>query len=101
MGLNCSTYWVKRVHKTSQVTVAIKNLLVLKLGLILRFKASLRSVYLQLLNTPSPSNPHILCAGNQRRGTLSFTRMQFFLVAIINFVFDQICAVIPIGIDSI
>ena len=39
--------------------------------------------YLQLLNTPSPSNPHILCAGNQRRGTLSFTRMQFFTVEFI------------------
>ena len=41
--------------------------------------------YLQLLskrvNTPSSSNPHILCAGNQGRGTLNFTRMQFFLAS--------------------
>ena len=34
--------------------------------------------YLQVWNTPSPSNPYLLWSGNQRRGTLSFTRMQFF-----------------------
>ncbi len=38
--------------------------------------------YLQLLNAPFPPNPGILCAGNQRRGTLSFTRMQFFLFVV-------------------
>ena len=26
--------------------------------------------YLQLWNAPSPSNPYLLCSGNQRRGTL-------------------------------
>ncbi len=34
-------------------------------------------------NTPSPSKPYLLWSGNQRRGTLSFTRMQFFMSAII------------------
>ena len=34
--------------------------------------------YLQLWNTPPPSNPYLLWSGSQRRGTLSFTRMHFF-----------------------
>ncbi len=33
--------------------------------------------YFRLLNPPSPSNPYLIYSGNQRRGTLSFTRMQF------------------------
>ncbi len=35
------------------------------------------SVRLLVWNTPSPSNPYLIWSGNQRRGTLSFTRMQF------------------------
>ena len=37
--------------------------------------------YQQLLNTPFRPIPHILCVGNQRRGTLCFTRMQFLNIA--------------------
>ncbi len=38
--------------------------------------------YLQVWNTPSPSNPYLLWSGNQRQGTLSFTRMQFFIIVL-------------------
>ena len=42
--------------------------------------SDLNMQYLQEWNAPSPSiNPYLLCSGNQRRGTLSLTRMQFFL----------------------